>query len=241
MQTAVITGASRGIGAAVARRLASLGYRLALICEKNTDMLEVLADELTDTYDVEILTYTCDVSDGESVQGMCDDILAAFGYADVLINNAGVAHIGLLQDMSLEEWERIIGVNLSSCFYMTRSLLPGMIRQGSGHIINISSMWGRSGASCEVAYSAAKGGVNAFTKALAKEVAPSGIAVNAIACGVIDTEMNRGLSEEERAALVDDIPQGRFGTPEDIAGAVELILDSTYMTGQIIGVDGGYL
>ena len=241
MQTAVITGASRGIGAAIAREMAFEGYRLALICEKNMSLLDVLADELTEAYDVEVLTYSCDVSDGEQVDEVCEEIKKAFGTPDVLINNAGIAHIGLLQDMSAMEWERVIGVNLSSCFYMTHAFLPGMIRAGRGHIINISSMWGRCGASCEVAYSAAKGGVNSFTKALAKELAPSGIAVNAIACGVIDTEMNRGLSEEDRAALVDDIPQGRFGTPEDIAKTVLLILGSTYMTGQIIGVDGGFL
>ena len=241
MQTALITGASRGIGAAIARKLASMGYRLALICEKNIDMLDDLADELTESYDVEVLTFCCDVSDGETVDETCEEIIRAFGTPDVLVNNAGIAHIGLLQDMSALEWERIIGVNLSSCFYMAHGILPGMIRRGSGHIINISSMWGVSGASCEVAYSAAKGGVNAFTKALAKEVAPAGIAVNAIACGVIDTEMNRGLTEEDRADLVDSIPEGRFGTPEDIAQAVGMILGSTYMTGQVIGVDGGFL
>ena len=181
------------------------------------------------------------MQDYDETEQVLNEIIGAFETPDVLVNNAGIAHIGVLQDMSVEEWNRIIGVNLSSCFYTVHAFLPGMIRRGSGHIINISSMWGVSGASCEVAYSAAKGGVNAFTKALAKEVAPSGIYVNAIACGVIDTEMNRGLTEEERAALVDAIPLGRFGTPEDVAGIVKNILSSTYMTGQIIGVDGGFL
>lgn len=241
MPNAVITGASRGIGAAIAKSLAAEGYRLALLCEKNIGMLEDLADELTDEYDVDILTYNCNIQDYDETEQVLNEIIRAFETPDVLVNNAGIAHIGVLQDMSVEDWNRIIGVNLSSCFYTVHAFLPGMIRRGSGHIINISSMWGVSGASCEVAYSAAKGGVNAFTKALAKEVAPSGIYVNAIACGVIDTEMNRGLTEEERAALVDAIPLGRFGTPEDVAGIVKNILSSTYMTGQIIGVDGGFL
>lgn len=239
MKTAFISGASRGIGAGIARALAAEGYALALTCEKNIDALEMLADELTEQYDIEVLCFSADASDPSEMSGVCEEINEAFGTPDVVINNAGISYIGLITDMTPDEWDHIMGVNLSSVFYTTKAFLPGMIRRGSGHIINISSMWGRTGASCEVAYSATKGGMDAFTKALAKEVAPSGISVNAIACGVIDTDMNRGLDDEERAALSDEIPMCRFGTPEDVGRAVLSVLNTTYMTGQIIGVDGG--
>ena len=161
---------------------------------------------------------------------------------DVLVNNAGISHIGLLIDMSDGEWERLVSANLSSAFYCSREALRDMVSAKAGRILNISSMWGTSGASCEAAYSAVKAGMNGLTKAAAKEYAPSGIAVNAIACGVIDTEMNRQLSEEERLTLSEAIPAGRFGTPDEVAAlAWELAGSPVYMTGQIIGIDGGYI
>ena len=161
---------------------------------------------------------------------------------DVLVNNAGISYIGLLTDMTDQDWEEILHSNLSSAFYCSRAALPYMISQKRGKIINISSMWGRVGASCEAAYSASKAGLNGLTMALAKELAPSNIQVNAIACGVIDTAMNAGFSGEERSALMEEVPAGRFGTPEETADLVyDLAENHPYLTGQIIGLDGGMI
>ena len=161
---------------------------------------------------------------------------------DVLVNNAGISHIGLLIDMTDNEWDRLLASNLSSAFYCSREALRDMVSAKSGRILNISSMWGTVGASCEAAYSAVKSGMNGLTKALAKEYAPSHIAVNALACGVIDTEMNHQLSAEERAALAEDIPAGRFADPDEVADLAWQIINSPeYMTGQVIGIDGGYI
>ena len=160
---------------------------------------------------------------------------------DILVNNAGISHIGLLQDMTYEEWQNIINVNLGSVFTMCKNVIPFMLKAGHGKIINISSVWGNVGASCEVAYSASKGGINSFTRALAKELAPSNIQVNAIAFGAIDTDMNHFLDEEERTSLIDEIPAGRLASPEEAAQFITSISDSgTYLTGQIISMDGGW-
>ena len=165
-----------------------------------------------------------------------------FGGIDVLINNAGIASIGLLTDMDIEDWNRILSTNLTSVFSTCRCAVPCMVHNKQGKIINISSVWGIVGASCEVAYSACKGGVNAFTRALAKELAPSNIQVNAIACGVIDTDMNACFSPEERRELEDEIPAGRYGTPEDVAElAFSLAAGHSYLTGQVITLDGGWI
>ena len=183
-----------------------------------------------------------DAGNAADVARMFADIHQTCGHLDVLVNNAGISYIGLLMDMSDENWRQVIDTNLSSVFYCCRAAIPPMISRKSGRIINISSMWGTSGASCEAAYSASKSGVNGLTRALAKELAPSNIQVNAIACGVIDTEMNRQLSAEERKELEDAIPAGRYGTPDEIARIVwDTANAPEYMTGQIIGVDGGYL
>ena len=161
---------------------------------------------------------------------------------DVLINNAGISYIGLLQDMTVNDWHSLMHTNLDGVFYTSKLAIPFMLSKKEGSIINISSIWGNCGASMEVAYSASKGGVNSFTKALAKELAPSGISVNAIACGVIDTDMNRCFSEEERSNIINEIPFDRMGHPEEIADVViQLINSPAYLTGQIITVDGGYL
>ena len=161
---------------------------------------------------------------------------------DVLVNNAGIAWLGLLTDMTNADWDRMIGTNLSSAFYCSRAAIPYMVSQKQGRIINISSMWGRTGASCEAAYSAAKAGLNGLTMALAKELAPSNIQVNAVACGVIDTDMNGCLSEEDKYSLQEEIPAGRFGTPEATADLVfDLAENHPYMTGQILGFDGGFI
>jgi len=161
---------------------------------------------------------------------------------DVLVNNAGISFVGLLQDMSDAQWSEILNTNLSSVFYCCRSAISHMVSQKSGKIINISSMWGTVGASCEAAYSATKSGMNGLTKALAKELAPSNVQVNAIACGVIDTAMNAQFSEEEREALREEIPAGRFADSEEVAAlALTLASGHSYLTGQIIGLDGGYI
>ncbi len=241
-KVAFVSGASRGIGRAIATSLAKEGYHLGLVCRKNQKMLEDLAEDLRSVYHIEVLTFTGDVGDPSFVKALAEEMLAHFSQIDVLVNNAGISHIGLLTDMSVEEWDQILSVNLSSCFYTAKAFVPTMVQKQSGRIINISSMWGNVGASCEIAYSASKGGIHAFTKALAKELAPSRIAVNAIACGVIDTDMNGFLSVEERTALEAEIPAGRFAQPEEVAEAVlQVIKMPTYLTGQVISMDGGYI
>ena len=240
-KTAFVTGASRGIGAAVAGSLAAAGYDLGIVCEKNTDALMHLADKLQGAYGIRVISFTGDVADYGFIQSAGAQVLDELGRIDVVVNNAGISYVGLITDMEPADWQRIIDVNLSSLFNTSKVFVPRMVSQKSGNIINISSMWGRVGASCEVAYSAAKGGVNSMTMALAKELAPSGIRVNAIACGCIDTDMNAVFSAEEKAALCEEIPMGRFGTPDEVALEVLHIIDSPYMTGQIIGVDGGYI
>lgn len=241
-KTALITGASRGIGKSIANALAKQGYHLALFGNNNMDRLNAFAEELRNEYKVEVYTYGGDISDSGFTIPACDDALEKLGQIDVLVNNAGIAHIGLLTDMTLDQWDTMIGTNLSPLFYTAKAIVPAMVNRKSGNIINISSMWGTVGASCEVAYSASKGGVNSFTKALAKELAPNGIAVNAIACGVVDTDMNGMLSADEKAELSEEIPVGKFCSPDEIAEVVLNIINApSYMTGQVIGVDGGYI
>ena len=236
-QTVLITGASRGIGAACAKAFAASGYNLVLTCSKSMEDLQALANHLTAEYSVECLCVQADMGCEEDVAKLFSQIKKL----DVLVNNAGMAHFGLLSDMTTEEWHRIFAVNLDSCFYTCRAAIPLMLQNHSGKIINISSVWGNQGASLEVAYSATKGGMNTFTKALAKELAPSNIQVNAIACGVIDTAMNNCLSEEDKDALAAEIPADRLGKPEEVA---QLVLQTAqapaYMTGQIITIDGGW-
>ena len=239
-KTAFVSGASRGIGKAIAKALAREGYHLALTCEKSEAALKKSAESLAENFHIQVLTFCGDMGDPALVSSMGRDVLSAFGNSDVVVNNAGISHIGLLCDMTAEEWNRILSVNLSSCFYTARAFVPAMVSAKSGRIINISSMWGT--VSCEAAYSASKGGVNSLTRALAKELAPSGISVNAIACGAVDTDMNAFLSSEERAALEEEIPAGRFSTPEEVADTVlTLLMAPAYLTGQIVGLDGGYL
>lgn len=242
MKTALITGASHGIGRAIAQCLASHGIRLFLNCRSSKDELTQYAARLMETYHVPCTPLICDISDHTQVQTMFKEIHAMQEHVDILINNAGVSHIGLLQDMDIQEWNRVINTNLTSLFSCCKYAIPDMVHNKKGKIINISSMWGLSGASCEVAYSASKGGVNLFTQALAKELAPSNIQVNAVACGVIDTRMNACFDEDERAELENEIPAGRFATPDEVADFVyQLITAPEYLTGQIIPFDGGYL
>lgn len=235
----LITGASRGIGREIAISFAKNKDNLVLCCKNNIDDLKALAVELSKEYGIMCEAYACDVSDPDSVKELYDKA----GDVDVLVNNAGVAHIGLLTDMEISEWKELMGTNLDSLFYTSRLFVPGMVRAGRGRMINISSVWGDVGASCEVAYSASKGGVNAFTKALAKELAPSGISVNAVSCGVIDTDMNRKhLSDEDLDELQAEIPMGRMGEAGEVAELVLMLsMAPVYMTGQIITIDGGWI
>lgn len=237
-KTALITGASRGIGAAIATLLAANGYHLVLTCDKSMPALIQLSEQLMEEYAVSCLPLQADMSKEEDVL----EIFEQIKNLDVVVNNAGISHVGLLSDMTAEEWHRVIGVNLDSCFYTSRAAIPLMLQKHVGHIINISSVWGKAGASMEVAYSASKGGMNAFTRALAKELAPSGIRVNAIACGVIDTQMNACFTAEDMATLKNEIPADRLGNPMEVAQLVlQLISGPAYLTGQIITIDGGWI
>ena len=239
--TVLITGASRGIGQAIAIAFAKAGYRLVITCSKSETELSDLADILATHYGADVLTSIGDIGNYEYVCELFADIQNRFGGVDVLVNNAGISYVGLLTDMSISDWNLIVNTNLTSVFSTCKHAVPYMVSRQRGKIINISSVWGNVGASCEVAYSACKGGMNTFTKALAKELAPSNIQVNAIACGCIDTQMNACFSDEERAALAEDIPAGRFGTPKEVADLVlDLAQRHNYLTGQIITLDGGW-
>lgn len=240
-KTVLVTGASRGIGKAIAHKFAKEGYSVIINCSKSADALYNLKQELETSYQTSVLASIGDIGDFSYVNELFLEIEKEFGGVDVLVNNAGISYIGLLSDMEVDEWQRIIDTNLSSAFYTSKLALPYMLSKKCGKIINISSVWGNVGASCEVAYSASKGGLNTFTKALAKELAPSNIQVNAIACGCIDTAMNQCFSEEERLVLEEEIPAGRFGTPEEVAALTyTLATDCNYMTGQVLTLDGGW-
>ena len=240
-KTVMITGASGGIGSALARKFASEGWNCILLYHKSAGKMTDLKDELITRYSVTPRVESVDVSDGSAVSSLFEKLNSDGMKVDLLINNAGRSYVGLLQDMSDEDWKKVIDINLSSAFYMSKGVLPSMIAAKEGAIINISSVWGNTGASMEVAYSASKGGMQAFTKALAKEVAPSGITVNAIACGYIDTEMNAHLSEEEKRDLFEEIPAGRPGTPDEVANLAYLLSQAgPYLTGQIVTLDGGW-
>lgn len=237
MKTALVTGASRGIGLAIATILAQNGYELHLTCKNSFRKLQEIAKNLSETYNIPCHAYKTDMGNFAEVWTLFSNIEEL----DVLINNAGVSHIGLLQDTTIDEWHKVIDTNLNSVFFTSKLAVPQMLAKGDGTIINISSIWGNTGASMEVAYSASKGGVNAFTKALAKELAPSNIAVNAISCGVIDTDMNKCFSTSEMDALIEEIPANRLGTPEEVAKLTyQLINSPKYMTGQVINIDGGF-
>lgn len=240
-KTVLVTGASRGIGKAIAIKYAKKGYNVIITCVHRRDQL-LLTEVEIENYNVECMTWVGDAGDYNSCEELFKQIKKQFGGLDVLVNNAGISYIGLLQDMKPEDWELMIRTNLTSVFNCCRLAVPMMLQKQQGKIVNISSVWGISGASCEVAYSATKGGVNAFTKALAKELAPSNIQVNAIACGAIDTEMNQWMEEDELIALVEDIPAGRLGSAEEVADLVyHLGYKNAYLTGQVIGLDGGWI
>ncbi len=240
--SAFITGASGGIGSAVCRELAKDGFRIFIGFGSSEAAAQALCEELKSS-GADAFCVRCDVTDAESVQKSVQFINGISGHIDVLVNNAGIADVGLFSQMSEQRMQKVIDTDLLGAMRVTRALLPGMIARHSGNIINITSVWGEKGASCEVAYSAAKAGLCGFTAALAREVAPSGIRVNAVSCGFIDTKMNSHLGEDDRAMILDEIPLGRFGTAEDIAKLVRFLSSdaSSYICGQVIRADGGWV
>ena len=231
MEQVLITGGSRGIGAAAVRAFARAGYRVSFFYEKSREAAEALAAEIG----AEALC--CDVADTEAVARAVE----ALPPVDVLVNNAGISHVGLISQISPQEWDRLFAVNVKSIYNTVRAVLPAMLQKQAGAIVNVSSMWGQAGASCEAAYSATKGAVIALTQALARELGPSGIRVNAVSPGLIDTEMNAKLSQADKDALAEDTPLGRVGTPEEVAEAILYLARASFVTGQILPVNGGYL
>ena len=241
-KTVLITGASRGIGRAAAAAFAKAGYDLVLNCIHSEKELRRFSLELEEDFHIQTLCCCGDIASYAFVCEMFEKVREFCQGVDIFINNAGISYIGLLSEMHYEEWERMLHTNLTSVFSCCKCAVPYMISQKEGKIINISSVWGISGASCEAAYSAAKGGVNALTRALAKELAPSNIQVNAVACGVIDTDMNAALDLSERKSLENEIPAGYFAKPEEVAAFLcQLVLAPSYLTGQVIRFDGGWL
>ena len=239
-KTVLVTGSSRGIGRMTALAFAKAGYHVFLNCNRSVIEVDQVRSEIEALPGGSCDIVIGDVGNPDAVSEMFKKIYKTCDALDLIVNNAGMSHIGLLSEMSDKEWNRIIQTNLSSVFYCCRAAVPKMVSKKSGKIINISSIWGTAGASCEVAYSATKAGLHGLTKALAKELAPSNIQVNALACGAIETSMNDHLSEEERLSLEIEIPMGRFGTPEEVADAALLLAEApAYLTGQIVGVDGG--
>ena len=237
----LVTGSSRGIGRACALAFAGAGFHVFINCRESLGQLREVNKEILSSGG-SCTMLPGDVSDPDRVRAMFRQIASVCGGLDVLVNNAGRAYFGLLSDMTDDDWRQVIDTDLSSAFYCCREAIPYMVSRKQGRIINISSMWGTAGASCEAAYSAAKSGLHGLTRALAKELAPSNIQVNALACGVIDTEMNSRLDAGERAALEEEIPAGRYGTAEEAARMVLLLADApAYLTGQIIGLDGGMI
>ena len=240
-KTVVVTGASRGIGRAVSIYYAQNGFNVCICCRKNSEMLEKVRQEILN-YGVECIAYTGDIGNFQKCETFFKLIAQSYSKIDILVNNAGISHIGLLQDMSPDEWHNIVEANLTSVFNCCKLAIPIMLSRHAGKIVNISSVWGCVGASTEVAYSATKGCINSFTKALAKELAPSNIQVNAIACGIIDTDMNGFLNDDELQSVLDEVPAGRIGKPEDVAKlAFDITNTSDYLTGQVIKLDGGWI
>lgn len=241
MKTALITGASRGIGTACAIALAKSGYNIVLNYNNSEEKALALKKIIEDNYSVAVLAVKADVADKAQVDNMVEKALDNFKNIDVLVNNAGVSLLKLFTDTTVDEWNKVISTNLTSVYNCCHTVLQNMVRNHRGSIINISSMWGQVGASCEVAYSASKAGVIGLTKALAKEVAPSNIRVNCVAPGVIMTDMMSSFSDEELELIREDIPMGEIGTAKNVADAVAFLASdrAQYITGQVIGVNGG--
>lgn len=231
MATVVITGGSRGIGAEGVRQFAARGDRVYFLYEKEHEKAEAVAKETGAT------AICCDVADGQAVKAAFSQI----GDVDILVCNAGIAHAGLMQHLPEEMWDRLFDVNVKGIYHCVNAVMPAFLRKHTGCIITVSSMWGQAGASCEVAYSATKGAVIAMTKALARELGPSGVRVNCIAPGVIRTDMCANVEPEIMQALQDESPISRIGTPADVAQAMLYLADAEFVTGQVLAVNGGFI
>ncbi len=239
MKTAIVTGGSRGIGAAIVKMLAEEGYNVIINYNRSEEIAKRMKEEFTSKgYSVE--TFQADVSKREEVKELVEFTIQKFGKIDVLINNAGISQTKLFTDITEEDWNNMLNIDLNSVFHMTQEVVPYMIHEKQGCIINISSIWGMIGASCEVHYSVAKAGVDAMTKSLAKELGPSNIRVNSIAPGIIDTDMNRYLSTEELEQITEEIPLGKIGNTSAIAKCAKWLMEDDYTTGQIISINGGW-
>lgn len=242
MKTALVTGASRGIGAAIAIELARAGYAVAVNYATNRDAAESVIEKISKNGGV-AKGYKADISNAGEVARLFEDVSAELGEIEVLVNNAGVAHIGLLQDMTDSEIERLVGVDLLGAIYCSKEAVKRMVKLHKGVIINISSMWGEVGASCEAVYSTCKAGVIGLTKALAKEVGPSGIRVNCVSPGVIATDMNAELDDGTMQSLCEETPLLRIGSASDVASTVAFLAsdDASFITGQVLSVNGGII
>lgn len=240
MKTVIVTGGSRGIGAAIVKELAKEDYNIILNYNNSEEHAKKIKKELEEQ-NIKIEIFKADVSKKEEVKELIKFSLEKYKNIDILINNAGIDQIKPFMDITQEDWNRIMQVNLNSVFYCCQEVLKNMIHNKNGCIINISSIWGRIGASCEVHYSASKAAIDGLTKALAKEMGPSNIRVNAIAPGIIETDMNKELSKEDLKEIVSQIPLGRIAKPEEIVKSVKWLIDDEYVTGQIISVDGGWI
>lgn len=235
----VVTGGSRGIGAQIVKTLANENYKVILNYNNSKEQAEKIQQELLEQgKEIEIIK--ADVSKKEEAEKLIQFAINKFNKIDILINNAGISQEGLFTDVTEEEWQKIINTNLNSVFYCNQQALKYMIQEQQGCIINISSIWGETGASCEVAYSTTKAAINGMAKALAKEVGPSNIRVNAIAPGIIDTDMNKNLTIEEHKQIKEQIPLNRIGKAIDIAKCVKWLVEDEYTTGQIISINGGW-
>lgn len=241
-KTVIVTGASKGIGAATAIYFANKGYNVVINYNESYQSASLLSRSLNEQ-GCKTVAIKANIANKLDAQRLISETVDRFGSIDVLVNNAGVSFIGTITDTDEYDSDKIFDINLKGVYNCCKAVSPFMINQKSGKIINISSMWGQVGASCEVAYSASKAGVIGLTKALAKELAPSGITVNAIAPGLIETSMNNDISAEDLSAFVDEIPIGRMGSPNEIAAATYFLAsnEADYITGQVLGINGGYV
>lgn len=239
MKTVIVTGGSRGIGAAIVVELAKNNYNVVLNYNNSEEKAKKIQKDLKE-HGINIEIFKADVSKREDVKKLVNFTIEKYNNIDILINNAGIDQIKPFMDITNEDWNKIIQTNLNSVFYCSQEVLRNMIHNKKGCIINISSIWGITGASCEVAYSVSKAGIDGMTKALAKEMGLSNIRVNSIAPGIVDTDMNKELSFEELQELKNEIPLGRIAAPEEIVKSVKWLIDDEYVTGQIISVNGGW-